>query len=138
MKLWAVCWCICVLLAAGCGVTRDINEVRPVLPAYPGAQQVQTGEFVKEEGSANYVQRTSFTTTDPPAEVLAFYREKLPASGWTILTDPTPGPGKLTAVLRPAGRGADRVPVYALYITVNTGAGGPMEVDLELAEYRTY
>lgn len=50
------------------------------VPIYPGAKPLDTGVFYKQverKDSVDSWQAMTFTSSDPPAKVIAFYKEKL-------------------------------------------------------------
>ncbi len=52
------------------------------LPAYPNVEAIQTTYTEEKEGSRSGT--FGFQSSDPPGEILAFYRERLEAAGLTV------------------------------------------------------
>lgn len=86
------------------------------VPQYPGATTLGT------VGKPTETQTVSFTTPDPPAAVLEYYRTQLNAQGWRVVTDADAGPGH-TLAFEAAGKSKDVISITA------TPKGGRSEVD---------
>lgn len=92
------------------------------IPAYPGASTVGgvnvSGGSAQGEGNV-----IVFTTTDPPAQVIAFYVQAAGAAGYRVAQQMTMGPTAMMAATRGAGDGE------GLTVTA-TGAGGATQVQV--------
>ncbi|MBC2776436.1 hypothetical protein [Parasphingopyxis marina] len=59
------------------------------LPSYPGGQPHGSAQMEASAADGGSGQVVTFQTDDPPAEVIAFYREALESRGYTIETEVT-------------------------------------------------
>lgn len=86
------------------------------VPQYPGASTLG------KAGKPNETQTVTFTTPDPAAKVLEYYRTQLTAQGWNVVTDADAGPGHTLAFEGP-GKSKDVISITA------TPKGGQSWVD---------
>jgi hypothetical protein len=76
---------------ANCSVARTLDGTKPTrtaeptIPVYPGARDVQLETFAIPNAGIGYVR--TFSTTDAPAMVEAFYQRELEARGWRMVAD---------------------------------------------------
>ena len=80
-----------------------------------------TGEFPLPAGAETMLTShnfSSFLTAQPPAEVVAFYQDKLPASGWRLLSDEGFASAEITSLV--FQKGDDKI---ALSITIDQDSG---------------
>jgi hypothetical protein len=93
------------------------------LPAYPGADTSASIDVsgASEQGQGRVV---TFTTSDSPAQVIAFYTQAVGASGYIIASQATMGP---TAMITARKGSADTVTVTA------TQAGTTTQVNIVAA-----
>ncbi|HEV2818647.1 MAG TPA: hypothetical protein VGW40_15665 [Allosphingosinicella sp.] len=96
------------------------------IPAYPGATVAGTVDVTgaSAEGTGHVV---AFTTADPPAQVIGFYRQAAEAAGYRVAQQMNMGP---TAMLTAARGESEGVTVTA------TRAGGTTQVQLVVGQGR--
>jgi hypothetical protein len=80
LRAWCFVVPVGVILLAGCSDGPPASTQNP--PAYPGVTAVEERALGPEDNILGIFRSVSFTTTDAPEKVLAFYREKLEADGW--------------------------------------------------------
>ncbi|MEO1167100.1 MAG: hypothetical protein AAFW97_00155 [Pseudomonadota bacterium] len=110
--------------------TGDVGAAMPAgLPAYPGATGAGGMQMNATGADGGSGQVSSFTTSDAPADVVAFYRTALEAEGFRIAATMDMGDTQMILGERADGNGgvqisATAVPGQDTSVTVIGGEGG--------------
>lgn len=96
------------------------------IPAYPGASVAASVDVTgaSAQGRGHVV---AFTTSDPPAQVIGFYRQAVGAAGYRVAQQMNMGP---TAMLTAERGGGEAVTITA------TQAGGATQVQVVVGQGR--
>ncbi len=116
---------VLLLIALGaCSSTRRdfpaaTRTSTPTISAYPRATRPTTGNPAAVLGTP--IPTLRFTTTDPPGDVLAYYRQQYVAQGWTVSSDDGRA---LILVERHA------CPYWGLYVYILAAVAGRTDVEV--------
>ena len=115
----------CSTISPGCPAPSARRTIAPPIPAYPDMRQHE--QRVKKDEGGRDMDVTTFHTSTSPADVLAFYRDRLTQEGWKVTVSNEQG------YLMINNEAA--LPFYALQVRTAVNQAGVTTVELSLSDY---